>query len=110
VIEAATPQVVRDYAIPLLNRGVDLLVMSAGALVDGGFLSELHAALQTTHRRVFVPSGAVGGLEIVRAASIEGIEEARLTTSKPASGLRDAPSASVTCLQHRIRRPVSSHA
>jgi aspartate dehydrogenase len=91
VIEAATPQVVRDYAIPLLDAGVDLLVMSAGALVDDGFVSELHVASQATRRRVYVPSGAVGGLDIVRAAAIDGIEEARLTTSKPPDGLAGAP-------------------
>src|SRR4029453_17935907 len=91
VIEAAAPQVVRQYAIPLLNQGMDLLVMSAGALVDAPFLFDLQTVLTRTHRHVYVPSGAIGGLDILRAASVTGIEEARLTTVKPTSGLCGAP-------------------
>lgn len=91
VIEAAAPQVVRQYTIPLLDRGVDVLVMSAGALVDTAFLSELEQALRRNRRRLYVPSGAVGGLDILRAASMDGIEEVRLTTSKPPLALRGAP-------------------
>jgi aspartate dehydrogenase len=91
VIEAAAPQVVRQYAIPLLNQGLDLLVMSAGAFVDAPFLAELQTVLTRTHRHVYVPSGAVGGLDVLRAASVAGIEEARLTTVKPAGGLCGAP-------------------
>ncbi len=91
VIEAAAPQVVRQYAIPLLDRGVDLLVMSAGALVDSTFLCEVETALRRNNRHLYVPSGAVGGLDILRAASLDGIEEVRLTTSKPAIGVSGAP-------------------
>src|SRR5262245_48481568 len=40
-VEAASPQVVRQFAIPLLERGLDLLVMSAGALIDVAFLTQL---------------------------------------------------------------------
>jgi aspartate dehydrogenase len=91
VIEAASPQTVRQYAIPLLDRGVDVLVMSAGALADGAFLLELEQTLQRTKRRVYVPSGAIGGLDVLRAAVVDGLEEVRLKTSKPPAGLRGAP-------------------
>ena len=91
VIEAASPEVIRQYAIPLLDRGVDLLVMSAGALTDSTFLSEVEVALRRNNRHMYVPSGAVGGLDILRAASLGVIEEVRLTTSKPASGVCGAP-------------------
>ena len=91
VIEAASPEVIRQYTIPLLDRGVDLLVMSAGALTDSTFLSEVEVALRRNNRHMYVPSGAVGGLDILRAASLGVIEEVRLTTSKPASGVCGAP-------------------
>jgi aspartate dehydrogenase len=91
VIEAASPEVIRQYAIPLLDRGVDLLVMSAGALADGVFLSELEATLRRTNGRLYVPSGAVGGLDVLRAASLGEIDEVRLTTAKPAKGVCGAP-------------------
>jgi aspartate dehydrogenase len=91
VIEAAAPQVVREYAIPLLEQGLDILIMSAGALADADFVARLHHVLHQHRRRMFVPSGAIGGLDILRAASLDSIDEVRLTTSKPPQGLRDAP-------------------
>jgi aspartate dehydrogenase len=91
VVEAAAPQVVRQYAIPLLDRGVDVLVMSAGALSDSAFLLELEQALQRSRRRLYVPSGAIGGLDVLRAAALDGLEELRLTTSKPPAALFGAP-------------------
>lgn len=91
VIEAAAQQAFRQYAIPLLERGVDLLAMSVGALADPPFLAELEAAIRRTGRRLYVPSGAIGGLDVLRAAAVESIEEARLTTTKPPAGLSGAP-------------------
>ena len=91
VIEAAAQQALRQYAIPLLERGVDLLSMSVGALADPVFLAELEVAIQRNGRRLYVPSGAIGGLDVLRAAAVEGIDEARLTTTKPPAGLRGAP-------------------
>ena len=91
VIETARMQAVREYAIPLLEGGVDVLIMSAAALVDPEFLAELEAAVRRTGRRVHIPSGAIGGLDILRAAAVEGLYEARLTSSKPPAGLRGAP-------------------
>jgi len=91
VIEAAAQQAFRQYAIPLLERGVDLLAMSVGALADPAFMAELEAAIARTGRRLYVPSGAIGGMDVLRAAAIDGIEEARLTTTKPPAGLRGAP-------------------
>lgn len=91
VLEAATPEAVRQYAVPLLEGGADVLVMSAAALADPAYVSELEAVVRRTGRRVYVPSGAIGGVDLLRAAALEGIHEARLTTSKPLAGLRGAP-------------------
>jgi aspartate dehydrogenase len=91
VIEAASPLTVRQFAMPLLDRGVDVLVMSAGALADSGFLLELEQTLQRSKRRLYVPSGAIGGLDVLRAAAVDGLEEVQLKTSKPPAALRGAP-------------------
>src|SRR5579872_2859675 len=70
VIEAAAQQALRAYAVPLLERGVDLLAMSVGALADSDFLLQIEAAIARTGRRLYVPSGAIGGLDVLRAAAI----------------------------------------
>jgi aspartate dehydrogenase len=92
VIEAAGPQAVREYLIPLLDHGISVFVMSAGALTDAVFLSHVRNALRRGPGRVHVPSGAIGGLDALRAASIGGgLKEVLLTTSKPPAGLMGAP-------------------
>lgn len=91
VIEAAAQEVVRQWAIPVLEQGLDLLVMSVGALADAAFYAEVGAAVKRTRRRLYVPSGAVGGLDILRTAGIDRLDEVRLVTSKPPRALAGAP-------------------
>lgn len=91
VVEAAAQEVVRQWAIPVLEQNLDLLVMSVGALADPAFYEEVTAAVRKTRRRLYVPSGAVGGMDILRAAGIVGLEEVRLVTSKPPRALAGAP-------------------
>jgi len=90
IIEAANAQVVRDYSLPIIEAGCDLMVMSAGALSDPKFLASLKSALRRYGRRLYVPSGAIGGLDVVRAA-MGGLDEVRLITSKPPYALANAP-------------------
>ena len=72
VVEAASQQAVREYALKVLGAGIELLVMSVGALLD----LDLHG------KKVHVPSGAIGGLDAVRAAALAGIDEVILTSRK----------------------------
>lgn len=87
VIEAASQGAVRMFGRVILKRGVSLMVMSVGALID----SELYETLRTTakenHARIYIPSGAIGGLDVVNSASIGEIRELSLKTSKPPKGL-----------------------
>lgn len=91
VIEAASQAAVRQYAVPLLERGVDLLLMSVGALAEPSFFEQVTAAAARTGRRVYLPSGAIGGLDALRAARVDQLEEVTLITSKPPRALAGAP-------------------
>ena len=91
VVEAASPHVVRGFAGGWLAGGVDVLVMSVGALADPTLLAELTRVADAAGRHVYVPSGAVGGLDVLRAARIGGLDSVQLTTTKPPRALRGAP-------------------
>jgi aspartate dehydrogenase len=91
VIEAAGPDVVRRYAAGWLAAGADVMVLSAGALVDPVFARELRAVARAHGRRILVPSGAIAGIDGIRAGALGGLRSLRLRTAKPPRGLAGAP-------------------
>jgi aspartate dehydrogenase len=85
VVEVAGQAALRQWAPLALGAGVDVLAASVGALADVALRNELLAAGPGTLRFV---SGAIGGLDLLRAACREGgISEVRLTTTKSAKSL-----------------------
>ncbi len=91
IIEAASQDAVRQYAEKVLRADKDLMIMSVGALVDYKLFRRVRSLAEKTGRRIYVPSGAIAGLDGVRAAAIGKINEVILTTRKPPKGLKDAP-------------------
>lgn len=91
VIEAANQSAVRQYAARVLEAGKDLMLMSTGALVDGELFGEIKYRAEKGDRKVYVPSGAIAGLDGIKSASVARIDEVVLTTTKPPKGLEGAP-------------------
>ena len=92
VIEAAGGDVVRAYAERWLARGADVMLLSAGALVDASARDTLLAAARARGRRIYVPSGAIAGVDGIRAAAVGGgLHALTLRTTKPPRGLTGAP-------------------
>ena len=73
-----------DAVNTLLNR---VEIRSVGALADEQFRAQLLTAAQTNGHRVHIPSGAIIGLDALRAAAVAGLDELRLQTTKPAKAL-----------------------
>ncbi len=72
IIEAASQQAARDYVPRIVAEGIELIVMSTGALLD----------LDVDLSKVHVPSGAIGGLDAVASAALAGIDEIVLASRK----------------------------
>lgn len=87
IIEAASQKAATQYALDVLKSGKDLMVLSVGAFSDEKLLSEVRKASEQSGRKVYVPSGAVLGIDGVKAAMLGEIEEAILTTRKPPAAL-----------------------
>jgi aspartate dehydrogenase len=83
VVEAASHEAVREYAEPLLGSGVAVIVLSGGALHDDALRASVEAAAQRTGALLYVPSGGIGGLDALKAACIAGVDDVRITVSKP---------------------------
>ena len=88
VVECAPAALLRELAEPALAHGRRLMVLSCGALLDNLDLVDL------AHRhgsRIFVPSGALLGLDAVVAAAEGGMSSVHMVTRKPPRGLLGAP-------------------
>jgi len=87
VVEAASQAAVAQYALDVLGSKKDLMIMSVGALGDEKLLDNIKKEAERAEKKVHVPSGAILGIDGIKAAKIAGIEEATLTTRKPAKTL-----------------------
>jgi len=91
VIEAASQEAVRRYATEVIWKDKDLMIMSVGALIDNRLFSHVWSLTKSSTRRVLIPSGAIAGLDGLKAASVGRIDEVTLTTRKSPESLKGAP-------------------
>lgn len=89
VVEAAGTGAVRAYGPAALEAGADLVVVSVGALADDNLRARLEEAASKGGARLFVPAGAVGGLDVLKAASLAGLDSVTHTIRKPPEALLD---------------------
>ena len=87
VIEAASQQAVAKIIPPILKRGKDVIIMSVGALIDLDLKNRLETLALENNSRIYTPSGAIVGLDGIKAASIGNITEVNLVTRKPPESL-----------------------
>ncbi|MGE3067493.1 MAG: aspartate dehydrogenase [Hyphomicrobiaceae bacterium] len=77
-----------EVAEPAIARGRIFMPLSVGALLNHPGLVE---TAQRTGARILVPTGALLGLDAVRAAAEGTITAAKIITRKPPAGLAGAP-------------------
>ncbi|MBI4397817.1 MAG: DUF108 domain-containing protein [Candidatus Omnitrophica bacterium] len=88
IIEAAHLSIVKAIVGPALKAGKSVLVMSVGGL----FALNLKKLAQNSKGNLYIPSGAIAGVDAFQAARQSGrIHSVTLTTRKPIAGLRGAP-------------------
>lgn len=79
LVEVATPAAVPERVLPAVQDGASALIASVGALADVRLRQELTEA----HGRAFVATGAIGGLDHIRALALGGgVERAAIESRK----------------------------
>lgn len=91
VVEAASQKAVPAVARAALSKGKRLMIMSVGALTDPALFAEIKELARSHSTQVYIPSGAISGLDALKSASAGRIERITLTTTKNPSGLKGAP-------------------
>jgi aspartate dehydrogenase len=92
IIEAASQQAVREFGKPIVEANKDIMIMSVGALADTTFLAELLelAAVTKGRSRIYVPTGAIAGIDAIRTVR-NHLDSLMLTTTKSPKALAGAP-------------------
>lgn len=84
-VEAASQAALAEFVPKALARSRDMLIMSVGGLLGR---QDWFRQAEATGCRIYVPSGAIAGLDGIKSASIGRIEAAELTSRKPVAALR----------------------
>jgi aspartate dehydrogenase len=87
IVDAGGHAAFRAYARGVVAAGIDLIVLSVGALADDALREELHACASASGARVRVASGAIGALDVLSAARVGGLDRVAHTVRKSARTL-----------------------
>jgi aspartate dehydrogenase len=89
VIEATKVDSVFDIAKKTISSSKDIMIMSAGGAIK--HYSELAALAEEKDVRVFIPSGAISGIDGLKASASSKIHKVILTTKKPPKAFFGVP-------------------
>ncbi len=89
VIESATQEAAREILPLVVARGVDIMTMSVGSLVDEEFRELVFSKAKECCASIFIPTGALCGADGLRSASADEIDSVELITTKGPKSLAD---------------------
>lgn len=89
VVEAASQDAVKDVALSVLQNRKDLMIMSVGALLDESIFEIISDACRDYKKTIYLPSGAIAGLDALKSVQ-EELESVTLTTTKHPRSLKGA--------------------
>ena len=89
VVETASQQAVKDVALSVLQNKKDMMILSVGALLDSSIFEVLSEACKEFSKTIFLPSGAIAGLDALKSVKNE-LDSVTLTTTKHPNSLKGA--------------------
>ena len=87
VVEAASVNAVKQYAHDILANNKDIVIMSVGALADPILKNELRELARKHGRHIYIPSGAIFGLDNLKIGRVSTIRKLLLRTVKSPESL-----------------------
>lgn len=85
--ETASPAAMKELALPALKNGTSIVTLSVGALADENFYHEVSAVAKANGTRVYIASGATGGFDVLRTATLMGNTFAKFFNEKGPNAL-----------------------
>jgi aspartate dehydrogenase len=90
VVEAASQKALTSYLNPIILLKKDILVMSVGAFANPDFFSQVIKNVEKNDINLYVPSGAIAGIDAIKSVR-SSISYVTLTTTKNPNSLKDSP-------------------
>lgn len=90
-VECAGHAGVAAHAEAVLQHGMELLLVSTGALADAALEQRLRDAAAAAGTRLCIPAGAVGGIDALAAARLAGLDWVTYTARKPPRAWKGTP-------------------
>jgi len=87
VIECANKGVVQTDVLTALRAGKSAMLLTVGAMADDPLREAVVGAARANKAKVYLPSGAVMGIDGLRAAGESTVKSVTLVTTKPPAGL-----------------------
>ncbi len=91
VVECAGQEALAQYAPELLGAGIDVMAVSTGALARPGALEAWRAKAEAGGARLFIPAGAIAGLDGLGSHRLAGLTRVIYTSTKPPVAWRGTP-------------------
>ncbi|NDV47761.1 DUF108 domain-containing protein [Paludibacter sp. 221] len=88
LVETTSPAGMKQIALPALKNGTSVITLSIGALADTDFYNEVKETAKANGTRVYIASGATGGFDVLRTATLMGNASARFFNEKGVRALR----------------------
>lgn len=88
LVETASPMAMKELAIPALKNGTSIVTLSIGAFADTEFYEKVKEIAKANGSRVYIASGATGGFDVLRTATLMGNASARFFNEKGQRALR----------------------
>lgn len=95
VVECATHEAVRETVPHLLAAGIDVVIVSIGALGDPDTVATLQEAAHRGNARAIAVSGAIGGLDALRSATLAGLDSVTYVGRKPPAAWTGTPAEKI---------------
>lgn len=87
IVEAATPNVLKNFALYALESGSSIIPLSIGAFADAKFYEDVQRVALKNGVKVYIPSGSIGGLDVMRTISLMGKTTAKFLAKKTPDSL-----------------------
>lgn len=91
VAECAGQPSVAAYGPAILRAGIDLIVISIGALADADLEADLRQAATDGRSHILLPAGAIGGIDALAAMRLGGLSRVVYRSRKPPEAWAGSP-------------------